>query len=260
MTTNSFLPEDYIAERAERRTNLISLVLFGIVMVGVLAAFLVTNRKWIDVQRTQQQINARYQDAAKQIQELTELEKQRDDMLGKAELATALVERVPRSILMAELINRMPPQLGLMEFEIKSERRQPPKSDGDTKQKRLAGQPRSPTREEAKQEVKGIEPPRYRVSVNMVGVAPTDLEVSSYLAQLNSHPLLRDITLVYSEEREIEGRTMRQFRIGMTLSPDADVRHIEPLTVPRGLREPVAPDLTIGVPQGEGGAWAHVEE
>jgi hypothetical protein len=34
-TTTSFLPEDYLDQKAERRTNLISLSLFGIVMVSV---------------------------------------------------------------------------------------------------------------------------------------------------------------------------------------------------------------------------------
>jgi hypothetical protein len=259
MTSNSFLPEDFVAKRAERRTNLISLTLFAVVMIGVLGAFLVTNRQWIDIQRQQQVIDARYQDAAKQIQELTQLEKQRDDMLNKAQLATALVERVPRSILLAELINRMPPQLGLMEFDIKSERRQSPRPTGNAPNTRLAGQGRAPTREEAGEAINRVEPPRYRVSVNMVGVAPTDLEVSSYMSQLNSHELLRDLTLVYSEQREIEGRTMRQFRISMTLAPDADVRHIEPLSIRRGATSPTAEELTIGVPRA-GGAWNHVDD
>ena len=34
--SNSFLPEDYLAQKAERRTNVISLVLFAVVMLGVL--------------------------------------------------------------------------------------------------------------------------------------------------------------------------------------------------------------------------------
>ena len=41
MSTTSFLPEDYLDQKAERRTNMISLALFAIVMVSVFAAFLV---------------------------------------------------------------------------------------------------------------------------------------------------------------------------------------------------------------------------
>ena len=41
MPQSSFLPEDYVTERAERRSSLISVVLFVVVMFGVVAAFFV---------------------------------------------------------------------------------------------------------------------------------------------------------------------------------------------------------------------------
>ncbi len=250
MSTSSFLPEDYLAKRAEKRTNLISLALFAIVMSAVFGAFLVTNRQWAQVKSAQETINASYQDAGKQIQELTELERQRDDMLNKAELAAALVERVPRSILLAELINRMPPQLGVLEFDLRSERRQPVRRTVEREgNQRISGNNRRRTREQADEEVTKVEAPQYLVTVTMVGAAPTDLEVSRYMAELNAYPLLRDVTLEYSEERELYGRKMRQFRIRMTLSPEADVSQVEPLAVPRGgLRNPMSDELKLQPP------------
>ena len=122
MSNASFLPEDYLDQRAERHTNLISLTLFAIVMVSVFAAFLVTNSKWSQVKDTQRAINAEYAQAADKIKRLTDLETQRTRMMQKAELAMALVERVPRSILLAELINRMPPRMGLVKFFLKSKK------------------------------------------------------------------------------------------------------------------------------------------
>jgi hypothetical protein len=74
----------------------------------------------------------------------------------------------------------------------------------------------------------------------MLGVAPTNMEITRYLSELNNYSLVKDVTLQYIEEREIDGRMMRQFRLSMTLAPDADVRHINPLQVPRGgLRNPM---------------------
>ena len=62
MSSNvSFLPDDYLDQKAERRTNLISLVLFVIVMLGVFLAFLFTNQKWAIVKRDQARINVRVQ-------------------------------------------------------------------------------------------------------------------------------------------------------------------------------------------------------
>jgi len=253
MVDNSFLPEDYLVKRAEKRTNYICLALFAIVMTAVFGAFLVTNRQWTQVKAQQSAINLQYQDAAKQIQELSELEKQRDEMLNKAELAAALVERVPRSILLAELINRMPAQLGVLEFDLKSDRRQPVRSNVQRNEgpQRISGNNRPATREQANESLTRIEPPQYLVSLSMVGAAPTDLEVSRYMAELNAYPLLRDVTLVYSEQKEIQGRQMRQFRISMTLAPQADVRQVKPLVVPRGLRNPMSDELLLQPPSAQ---------
>ena len=241
----SFLPEDYLARKAERRTNLVCLVLFAVVMLGVFLAFVFTNQKWAQVKRDQMTINANYQQAATEITELTALEEQKDQMLQKADLAAALVERVPRSILLAELINRMPDRLSLLEFELTSERIKPAIKRVDPEQKtgRLAPR-RAPTKEEAADGQKQkIQPPRYDVDVVLVGVAPTDLEVSRYLAALNAYALFREVTLQYSEEKEIEDRLMRKFEINMRLEPDADVRDVDPLVVPRNVINPMSDQL-----------------
>jgi hypothetical protein len=61
----SFLPEDYVRDARERRSSLIALALFLIVMGGVFAAFLVTNRQWTDVRTSQGEVNERTEQAAK---------------------------------------------------------------------------------------------------------------------------------------------------------------------------------------------------
>ena len=246
MTNASFLPEDYLEERAERRTNLISLVVFGVVMITVFAAFLVTNREWTQVRAAQEAINSQYQLAARQIDELTELEQQREQMLNKAELAAALVERVPRSILLAELINRMPPRLSLLEFELKSEKiRAPRQLPRNRRVGRHSAPKRAPTREQASAEQTKIEPPRQIVTISMVGVAPTDVEVSRFMSALTSYALLRNVTLDYSEEREMDGRMMRQFGINMKLARNADVRRAEALLIPQDIRNPMTDELQL---------------
>src|SRR5438093_1151288 len=49
----SFLPQDYVARRAELRANLLCLGLFGVVMFGVIGAFFVTDRQWLQVSQAQ---------------------------------------------------------------------------------------------------------------------------------------------------------------------------------------------------------------
>lgn len=245
MSNASFLPEDYLSQKAEQRTNIISLTLFAVVMIAVIGAFFVTNRQARLVKSAQEEINGRYQQAGMQIQELTQLEKQKEEMLHKAELAAALVERVPRSILLAELINRMPERLALLEFDMKSEKIKAAAApqEKDAKGRLVTKTKEKPkTKEQAGETVQKVETPRYKVTISMVGVAPTDLEVSRYMTELNNFPLLRDVTLEYSEQKDIGGRMMRQFKINLSLDPEADVWRIDPLNVPR-MRNPMGDDV-----------------
>lgn len=246
MTDSSFLPEDYLAKQAERRTNAISLTLFVVVMGAVFGAFLVTNRQAAQVKVAQASINRQFEDAAVKIEELNELEAQKERMLHKAELATALVERVPRSILLAELINRMPERLSLEEFQLKSTEKKKIQKATTRTHGRLSE--RVKTREEAMEENE-IEAPEYRVDLVLIGIAPSDLEVANYLTELNAYALLRDVTLKYSIQKVVDERTVREFRVEMRLTDGADVRLVDPLVMPRGLRNPMGERLRFMSPQ-----------
>lgn len=246
----SFLPEDYLAQKAEMRTNVASLVLFAVVMLCVFLAFMVTNRKWTQVKDQQMSINERYLDAAEQIETLTRLQSQQEELTHKAELAAALVDRVPRSILLAEIVNRMPERLSLLAFELESEKIKTPArgtdAPSDEKTGRLAPK-RGKTKGQAAQasaEPIRLRPPDYRVDVIRVGLAPSDLEVSRFLAALNSYPLFEQVNLEYSEERDLENQLMREFRIATRLVAGADVRDVEPLIKIR--RDPMANDEAGG--------------
>lgn len=248
MNQSSFLPEDYLAQKAERRTNLICLTLFAVVMTAVFGAFLVTNRQWTQIKTEQEMINAEYQSAATMIEELNDLEAQKEQMLEKAELAASLVERVPRSILFAEMINRMPPRLSLIDFDMSSEKiRITRTKDSEEGSNRLRdGRTRGRTRDDLVEEGRGrIEPPQYRVMINIVGVAPTDLEVSRFLKELNMYHLFQDVNLIRSESTQIEDVPMREFAISMRLNPESDVRNIEPRIRPRNRSGPMDDRLYI---------------
>src|SRR5262245_52717864 len=119
---SSFLPQDYVARKAEMRANLLCLALFGVVMFGVVAAFFVTNRQWLQVRQEQQSITTRYSSEAAKIEQLKLLEGQKAEMLEKAEVTTALIEKVPRSRLLSELVNRMPQDITLLELSLISKR------------------------------------------------------------------------------------------------------------------------------------------
>jgi len=232
----SFIPEDVIAKRLERRTNAICLSLFFVVMIVVVGAFFVTNRRWEAVKDHQEAINTRYVQAAKDIEILKALEQQRSEMVQKASLTTALIERVPRSILLAEFINRMPEESTLLEFDLQSKRvkEAAPQRKVATKKKPVS-LTRSPTAEEAKAEAEAARPrpPRYETSLVIVGAASTHQRVSEYLNALQRCDLLGAVELKYSESTIIDDQGFIKFRMEAGLLADADARRIEPLKTPR---------------------------
>ncbi|MBC7835563.1 MAG: hypothetical protein H7Y88_10765 [Phycisphaerales bacterium] len=267
-STNSFLPEDYLRRKKERRTNFISLFLFTVVMFGVVAAFFVTNRQWTTVKATQAEINKQYTSEGKKIEQLKVLEAQKVEMLEKAEITSALLERVPRSILLAEVINRMPGELTLTEVRLVGKRivdqpvavakkgldgkRIAPKSIAPAAAKggSTGGKPGEKPLEEKPKPI----PPRYDFTVELIGLATSDERVADYHGALKQCQLLAQVDLVYSGEVTIDDVGRRKFRIEAQIKPTADARKIEPLHVPRGLGSMKTADDKINH-QAQQGGW-----
>ncbi len=211
-SNESFLPEDYLQKKIARRTNAICITLFALVMAGVVGAFLVTDRQRSEVRRLQAEVNENFQDAARRIEQLDQLQVDKKIMMQRRKVAEVLVERVPRSVILAELTNRMPSTLSLLEFEM------------ETKILRNAPRPKTAIQREAQKNQKGrkaltqpdIKP--TELTLSLIGVAPTDLEVSQFLATLNQHELFQNIYLRYSEGAKVQDQQMRKFEIEMTLN------------------------------------------
>ncbi len=218
----SFLPEDYVRDARERRSGIFALALFVVVMGAVFSAFLVTNRQWAAVRAAQTSINDETEKAAKEIAEMKRLEAMRAQMVEKAELARGLIEPIPRSVLLACLVNTMPADLSLLEFEMKSEEIKSARQSGA--QAKDAAKARRMTKGKEPEAPAKPEAVRRRVNVLLTGVAPNDLDVSRWMGALNTLPFLTSIHLEVSEEKELKGMHMRQFKISMKIEPDADVR------------------------------------
>ena len=260
----SFLPEDYVERRKEQRTNLICLSLFGLVLIGVVGAYLVTTRNRSEIRSLRQQVNAAYAEAGRRIEQLETLQQQKQQMLRKAQVTATLVEKVPRTFLLADLINRMPQSLSLLEAKMSSSLYKAPLiSVIDTKKTAMANA-------KAKKPEDDITPPKYVLTLVLLGVAPTDVQVAQYMASLSRSSLFSDVSLVYSEEMKIDQTSMRKFRMEMTLAEQADVRTVEPVIAERRpsrnpLRRtdaaaaavPITPQTQAGQGNG-GGLWQSI--
>ncbi len=231
-STSGFLPEDYLAKKAERRSNLVLLTLFFVVIFCVVGAFFVTNQQWSSVKTQQKMINIRYTQAAQQIEQLKELKAEEEQKNRKAELISALIEKAPRSVLLSQFINRMPERLTLLEVELSSKRAGVKKSKSKKRSSAKKGGTslaKKSKSDDANGETSGPRPLRYNTTVTIVGVAVGHQEVAWYVSELQDCPLLEQVELKYSQNTIIDDRGLYKFRIEATLVANADARELTPI-------------------------------
>ncbi len=234
----SFLPEEYVRARTEARMNLFGLVLMGVVLVGVVGAFAVTNTAWRSIKARQVAVDGQYAEQTKKIEALKKLELQTAEMLDKAVITTQLLERVPRSILMAELVNRMPAHVSLSEVSLQSKRiNDAPPASAAPKSLSAA----APSKDAAAVPAAKPRPPRLEFTLTMVGFSADDAGVADYQAALAECGLLSRVDLVSSAESVVEKTAVRKFKLEAQIRADADARRITPLRMSRTVPGAPAP-------------------
>lgn len=233
MPDMSFLPEDYVEKRAQRRANVICVTLFVVVVSGVLGAFYVGGRQQSVVKAQLDEINQRFADAEQRLIQLDELEKRKAQMMRKAKLTGALLERLPRSLVLSQLINNMPTSVSLLELELETS----VVKKSSSIQRSALDKHKANTKKAAEGEADMPEVKPTQVSVNLIGVATTDVDVAQYMTDLKNSPLFLSVNLGFSEEIKINDVSMRKFRIETIINQEIDLRDYEPVMVKRDLKQ-----------------------
>lgn len=221
------LPQEYIVRRRHRRANLQCVVLFALVMGGVLCAAAVSEQNYRNTRQVADRVNNSYADAAKMLDQLHDLELTRCKLVDKAKQSGTLLERVPRSYLLATVTNALPGECSLTKFEVKSV------------QTTVAAAAKAKTKYEAEKAavIAGAVTQNTReVVLTVTGLAGTDCEVAEFIATMARCPLIATADLVYSQEKKVEAGDqktpdpvlVREFQVLMHLRTDADLRQESP--------------------------------
>lgn len=212
MNTINLLPDDYRQRRRQHRGNLICAVLFGVVIVSVCGAAVVSERSSQRTREVCDRMNKAYADAAKLIDEVHQLEAQKGRMLDKAKRSAALMERMPRSYLLAMLSNALPDGASLKSVRMAMQTVAEPES---AKPKTKAAAVKAKATAKA---------PKVAVVLSIKGKAATDVQVARFIARLAAHPLTDVVDLAYSKESTGQQKiATREFQLTVMLKPDADV-------------------------------------
>jgi Tfp pilus assembly protein PilN len=217
----SFLPDDYLERKASRRANLVCGTLSLLVIGAIGSAFYLKERSMRDINVRASEVDKDYATAAARIEQVQLLHSKQRQIVQHAELAAALVERIPRSNILAEFTNCMPPGASLLELTMDSRPRVTAGPVGTAFEQKKAAL-------EAKQRGAGApDTPKLDVYLKITGVAENDVQVSDFIAKLNQSRLFREVNLVVSEVF-LQDKTsdLRKFQIEMMLNPDAEVREV----------------------------------
>ncbi len=248
MTMNaSFLPEDYLARKMARRSNIVCVSLFAVVLTGVMAAYFVKQRQLNVAVDENARANAQVDAEATKIDQATKLQKQHQEMILRGAITSALVDPVDKSNVLAELINHMPASLSLTELELKTEVVRDTKPAVSALDNAAAARA---SKLKAEDKTPKIEIPETQIVMAMTGVAPTDVEVSEYMSKLGRHKLFDNVNLVFSEQHKLHDTPLRKFKIELSLARGLTMADLEPTRVNRELKnDPVGDSMQI-TPQG----------
>lgn len=220
----SFLPEDYLERKAQRRANAICAVLFLLVMGGITSAFVMSERQTRETDQQYEAVDGQYLSEAKRLQQVRQMTEKQKRISHQADLAASLLERVKRHDILAEVTNAADAAgVKLLDLKMESKVRvkaQPveaPKNAYEAKKaaRQAANKPAGPALPQ---------PKLFDVSFSLSGAAQNDVQVSNFLARLSTSPLFRDANLVISDDFKIGEEKVRRFQIDMVLSPDAETR------------------------------------
>jgi Tfp pilus assembly protein PilN len=212
----SFLPEDYLDRKAQRRTNVICAILAAIVMGAIGSAFSLTERLVSQAERRHAVAEEGYAKAARQIQEVHDMEEKQQKMARQAELAASLLEKIPRSLILANVTNGLPQDVSMLEFNLDS--------------RRLTAASASAAQNHTLPDgFEEAEPIKYAVTLRVTGIAANDMQVAEFIRNLSHSPLFTDVNLIVSDELDQDqgAHKVRRFEVEMTLNNDADLKGLE---------------------------------
>lgn len=163
-------------------------------------------------------VEQQYREAGRQIEQLKKLEDRKAGLVRKVELSADLLERVPRSHILARLTNALPSDTSLQVLVMSSVEVDVPVTKPTTaKEDKASAAPSKGSKSKRPEKIR-----RREIQFRVNGLAMTDVQVAEYIARLTADPLFEEVNLKFSEEFPYEsGVTMRRFELTFRLSLEA---------------------------------------
>lgn len=199
----NFLPERIRTRRARRKSLLRQGYLFVVVLAAMGMLSYVLQGDIREARAEARRLEVRSTDLARQLAQRATLEAERCDLLIKKRIDDRLGSRVSALAVLAGLSRLVPETIALMELSLDNMTVTVP-----------VGAARAPAGPgaTAAQTVRDQQKTITRVRLVVTGIAPTDVDVASFIGQISAADLFEDVNIGYVKTVPFRGRTARQFQ------------------------------------------------
>ncbi|HCT45633.1 MAG TPA: hypothetical protein DF699_10515 [Phycisphaerales bacterium] len=140
-------------------------------------------------------------------------------------------DRIPRSVLMGEIVRAIPDGLTLTEVNMEGERIKPPAPKVDPKAKSktrtLKGKSVGKGSDAPEEEEPKVLPPRFKFTLSIDGIAMENDQVADFFESLKNSPLFQNVELPLIDQTIIEKQAYRKFKVTLNLREQADARLVD---------------------------------
>ena len=204
MNKIDFVPEDYVQLKESHRANFFFLAMVGLITAAVAGTFGIIKVRQEAVAREAMTVDERMGSVQQSIKQLESLQQQRQEMMKTALLAAELIEPVPRSIIAAFLTNALPNNISLTSIRIMQSKAPQVFVPGVASNQYEAAKAAAEQKPQRQNEITTIE---------IEGLAASDIEVADYIASLSAPVLLENVCLVHSMQKVLDDVGYRQFKL-----------------------------------------------
>jgi Tfp pilus assembly protein PilN len=197
-----FLPSWYSQFLRRRRTVFFQTWMTIGVALGLSLWMFLADRNQRNAENVLDTLSSQIQQTSTQLQQMERLEMLRRQLRQQAEVLTKLGIHVEAGRLISKLAESTPPSVSLLLLNI----------DTDEIPVQLSAAERASLKE-------GTRPPvDRRLRVRLQGVAPTDVELATFLTELNQASFLERPSLTYVKDRRESGHVLREFEVTFTIN------------------------------------------
>jgi Tfp pilus assembly protein PilN len=214
MVNINFVPDDYIQNNESKRTNLMYLILLVVVMTALGGSFVTIKIGQRACRAKENLVNTRMTKMHEAIQQFDELQIKKRAMMKTALTTAELLEPVPRTILLASLTNNLPSGVSLVNLTLLQKE---PKNNSHVS---VSSKYQAAQAENKAGSTKLSPEQMLETYIEIEGMAPSDLQVASYIERLSNSTLMDNVALVESKEHKIDDSTFRQFKLTAMLKND----------------------------------------